>query len=186
MKIDVMKKLFTTQLLLTILIIIGLNTINISTTFAQENEPANTELDETELDEATNIDKTLAADEESWLEPEEDPVVPTRYQWMVLTGIMALFMMISIKNKAHKLTMDGEFVEYQLTKTFSVPLHKSVFKFALFLTASAALIGFGICLTIFNSVFMPDIIGVFIAGPLFAYLIHLLYLMERHHRETND
>jgi len=175
MKINTMKTSFIKQYLLACLILLSVNCFTVNT-YADEVTDTLTELSAVETD----------AEEESWLAPEEDPIVPTQYQWIGLCAIAALFMIVSIKTKAHKLTMEGEFVEYQLTKTFNVPLHKSVFKFALFLTGAAALIGFAICLTIFNSVYMPDIIGVAIAGPLFAYLIHLLYLMEKHHRESNE
>jgi len=173
MKIDAIKNLLTKQCILFCLFFWGLNFINPSV-YAQEDSKA-------EFEEILE-----AEEEEGGLEPEEDPIVPTRYQWLGLFAVTALFIIVSIKTKAHKLTMDGEFVEYQLTKTFNIPLHKSVFKFALFLTGAASLIGFAICLAIFDSVNMSDIIGVSIAGPLFAYLIHLLYLMERHHRESNE
>jgi len=173
MKIDAIKNLLMKQCLLMCLVFLGLNFTNLSV-YAQEDS-------KTELEEILEVE-----DDEAGLEPEEDPIVPTRYQWMGLFAVTALFMIVSLKTKAHKLSMDGEFVEYQLTKTFNVPLHKSVFKFALFLTGAASLIGFAICLAIFDSVNMSDIIGVTIAGPLFAYLIHLLYLMEKHHRESNE
>jgi len=175
MKIDIIKSSLVKQCLFICLILLSMSCINLSV-YADEATDTLVKL---------SAEQTDTSEEESWLEPEEDPVVPTQYQWMALCGIALLFMVVSIRSKAHKLTMEGEFVEYNITKTFSVPLHKSVFKFALFLTGAAALIGFAICLTIFNSVYMPDIIGVAIAGPLFAYLIHLLYLMERHHRESN-
>lgn len=176
MKIGVVKKLLPKQYLLISLVFLGLNLISLSI-YAQE-EAVDSKAEFEEILESEN--------EEAGLEPEEDPLVPTRYQWMGLFAVTALFIAVSIKTKAHKLSMEGEFVEYQLTKTFNVPLHKSVFKFALFLTGAASLIGFAICLAIFNSVNMSDIIGVSIAGPLFAYLIHLLYLMERHHRESGE
>jgi len=176
MKIGVIKNLLLKQCLLISLVFLGLNFINLSV-YAQEEG----------IDSKTELEEILEVeDDEAGLEPEEDPIVPTRYQWMGLFAVTALFMIVSLKTKAHKLSMDGEFVEYQLTKTFNVPLHKSVFKFALFLTGAASLIGFAICLAIFDSVNMSDIIGVTIAGPLFAYLIHLLYLMEKHHRESNE
>lgn len=171
-----MKNNYLKQFLLVCLILLGVNYFTINA-IADEATDTLTEL---------TTEAETEAEEENWLAPEEDPFIPTKYQWMALCAIAALFMIVSIKNKAHKLTMEGEFVEYSLTKTFNVPLHKSVFKFALFLTGAAALIGFAICLTIFNSVYMPDIIGVSIAGPLFAYLIHLLYLMEKQHRESNE
>jgi len=176
MKNNTLKSLIIKFCLIPGLIFICMNCHNFSV-YADEANDTLTEL---------SAEQTEATEEESWLEPEEDPIVPTRYQWMGLCAIAAIFMIISIRSRAHKLNMDGEFVEYQLTKSFNIPLHKSVFKFAIFLTGAAALIGFAICLTIFNSVYMPDIIGVSIAGPLFAYLIHLLYLMERHHRESNE
>jgi len=113
----------------------------------------------------------------------EEPIVPTKIQWLILTGIALLVGLVSYLFKAHQLTTEGELNIYPITKTFSIPLHKPIYKFMIFLTASMALIGFAICLSIYNSVFMPDIVGVSIAGPIFAYLIHLLYLMEKGRKE---
>ncbi len=128
-----------------------------------------------------NIDQTDNDNDEDEEASEtlDEPIVPTKFQWLILSGIALLVGLISYLLKAHQLTTEGELNIYPITKTFSIPLHKPIYKFMLFLTASMALIGFAICLSIYNSVFMPDIVGVSIAGPIFAYLIHLLYLMEK-------
>lgn len=126
----------------------------------------------------SSTSETIDSDDES-SETLEDPIVPTKIQWIILSGIALFVGLVSYLFKAHQLTTEGELNVYPITKTFSIPLHKPIYKFMLFLTASMALIGFAICLSIYNSVFMPDIVGVSIAGPIFAYLIHLLYLMEK-------
>jgi len=60
----------------------------------------------------------------------------------------------------------------------SLPFNAAVLRKALQVTGVLALFGFAICFAIFGAIFMPDIIGVAIAGPVFAYLVHLLYLLE--------
>lgn len=129
-----------------------------------------------ENDDSIVEDEATESEEAS---PEEEPVVPTRIQWLILSAIALVMVLVSLKFKAHQLTTEGELHIYPITKTFSIPLHPAIYKFMVFLTASMALIGFAICLSIYDSVFMPDIVGVSIAGPIFAYLIHLLYLMEK-------
>jgi len=111
-----------------------------------------------ELTDTTEAESKSSEDEESD-EPLEEPIVPTRIQWLALTGIAVLVGIVSFLFKAHQLTTEGELNIYPVTKTFSIPLHKPIYKFMLFLTASLALVS--------------------IAGPIFAYLIHLLYLMEK-------
>lgn len=135
-----------------------------------------------ELTDATE-DESKSDEDEEFEEALEEPIVPTKIQWLILTGIALLVGLVSYIFKAHQLTTEGELNIYPITKTFSIPLHKPIYKFMIFLTASMALVGFAICLTIYNSVFMPDIVGVSIAGPIFAYLIHLLYLMEKGRKE---
>lgn len=135
-----------------------------------------------ELTDTTDAESASNEDEESD-EALEEPIIPTKIQWLILTGIALLVGLVSYLFKAHQLTTEGELNIYPITKTFSIPLHKPIYKFMIFLTASMALVGFAICLTIYNSVFMPDIVGVSIAGPIFAYLIHLLYLMEKGRKE---
>jgi len=135
-----------------------------------------------ELTDTTKVESKINEDineDEETDEALEEPIVPTRIQWLILTGVALLVGLVSYLFKAHQLTTEGELNIYPITKTFSIPLHKPIYKFMIFLTASMALIGFAICLSIYNSVFMPDIVGVSIAGPIFAYLIHLLYLMEK-------
>jgi len=137
-------------------------------------------------DNLTDTTETESNDEEETSEALEDPIVPTRIQWLILTGIAVLVGIVSYFFKAHQLTTEGDLNVYPITKTFSIPLHKPIYKFMIFLTASMALVGFAICLSIYNSVFMPDIVGVSIAGPIFAYLIHLLYLMEKGRKEESE
>jgi len=64
------------------------------------------------------------------------------------------------------------------TNNFQLPFDAAVFRKATTITGVLAFIGFAMCFAIFGAIFLPDVIGVLIAGPVFAYLAHLLYILE--------
>lgn len=64
------------------------------------------------------------------------------------------------------------------SKMFSIPFDNRVYRKALMLTGLIAAAGFTGCFAMYGAIFMSDIIGTAIAGPVFAYLAHLLYLLE--------
>ena len=64
------------------------------------------------------------------------------------------------------------------SKMFNIPFDNRVYRKALMLTGLIAAAGFTGCFAMYGAIFMSDIIGTAIAGPVFAYLAHLLYLLE--------
>jgi len=61
---------------------------------------------------------------------------------------------------------------------YKLPFNKKVFKQVLPLTAILIGLGFLTCYYIYNTIFTSDIIGVTLAAPIFAYLMHLLIWIE--------
>lgn len=111
--------------------------------------------------------------------------IPTLSEWGLIT--LALLMMIysSIALGFKSISFagtGGSNIPLPGGRMFFLPFNKGVFDKSLLFTATLALIGFTICFAIYRAVFMPDIIGVAIAGPLFAYLMHLLIMSEKNRK----
>ncbi len=60
-----------------------------------------------------------------------------------------------------------------------LPVNAAILRKAFVLTAVLALLGYTMSIVFFGAIFFSDIIGVAIAGSVFAYLIHILYLIEQ-------
>ncbi len=60
-----------------------------------------------------------------------------------------------------------------------LPVNAAILRKAFVLTAVLALLGYTMSIVFFGAIFFSDIVGVAIAGPVFAYLIHILYLIEQ-------
>ncbi len=60
-----------------------------------------------------------------------------------------------------------------------LPINVAILRKAFVLTAVLALLGYTMSIVFFGAIFFSDIVGVAIAGPVFAYLIHVLYLIEK-------
>jgi len=107
------------------------------------------------------------------------PEVPTLSQWGLITLALLLATFGAITMSATKLAFAGTSTVPMPFTNINLPFNAAILRKALMLTGIAALIGFVICFAIYGAIFMPDIIGVAIAGPVFAYLMHLIYLIEK-------
>jgi len=124
-----------------------------------------------EYDAAANCDDGTCS-----IEPVD---IPTLSQWGLITLALLLATFGAVTMSATKLAFAGTSTVPMPFTNFSLPFNAAVLRKALQITGILALIGFAICFAIFGAIFMPDIIGVAIAGPIFAYLAHLIYLIER-------
>jgi len=105
-------------------------------------------------------------------------LIPTQMQWVILALILLGICILSYVFKAFRVSVEGYMVEYPFFNFFNIPFHWGIYKFMLFITSVLVMIGFIICLLVYHSVFYSDIIGTMIAGPIFAYLLHILYIVE--------
>ncbi len=62
---------------------------------------------------------------------------------------------------------------------FQLPVNAAILRKAFVLTTVLAAIGYGCSIVLFGAIFFSDIVGVAIAGSVFAYLLHLLILVEK-------
>ncbi len=62
---------------------------------------------------------------------------------------------------------------------FQLPFNAAILRKAFVLTVVLAAVGYTMSIVLFGAIFFSDIIGVAISGPVFAYLVHLLYLIEK-------
>ncbi len=107
--------------------------------------------------------------------------IPTLSEWGLITLALLLMTFGSVKMAVGNVALAGlgsRSVPMPGGNTFRLPFDAAIFRKSLTFTGILTLIGFAICFAIFGAVFMPDIIGVLIAGPVFAYLAHLLYILE--------
>lgn len=109
--------------------------------------------------------------------------ISTPIQWLIWCLMFSVIIGLAFFLKAHKIVREGDIVEYPFFSFFHVPFHLGIYKYMLFLSAIITIIGFAICLLIYNSAFSSDIIGTIFAGPIFAYLLHILYIVEEENEE---
>jgi len=109
------------------------------------------------------------------------PQIPTLSEWGLITLALLLMTLGAVKMAVGSVALAGtgsKNLPMPSGNSFRLPFDMAIFRKALNVTAILAIIGFAICFAIFGSIFIPDIIGVAIAGPIFAYLAHLLYILE--------
>jgi len=104
--------------------------------------------------------------------------IPTNSQWIILFIITLIFIVLSYFLKAFRLSKVGAIKNYNIGTFLRVPFHLNIYKYMLFLTMILVLVGFFICIYIYKSAYYSDIIGVSIAAPIFAYLLHILFIVE--------
>ena len=113
--------------------------------------------------------------------------IPTLSQWgliclaLLLLNYGSIVMINESVVFAHFSTIDLSILQKD---TYKLPFNKQIFKQVLPITAILIGLGFSICYSIYNTIFTSDIIGVMLAGPIFAYLIHLLIWMEMERKQT--
>jgi len=103
--------------------------------------------------------------------------IPTLSQWGLI--ILALLLMTIGSLKMGVVSFAGAGTStIPVGSSFKLPFNNAILRKAFMITGIMAIIGFAVCFGIYGAIFMPDLIGVAIAGPIFAYLTHLLYLLE--------
>jgi len=109
------------------------------------------------------------------------PEIPTLSEWGLITLALLLMTLGAVKMAVGSVALAGtgsKNLPMPGGNSFRLPFDMAIFRKALNITAILAIIGFAICFAIFGAIFTPDMIGVAIAGPIFAYLAHLLYILE--------
>lgn len=101
--------------------------------------------------------------------------IPTLSEWglIVLALLMMTYGTVTIASGSFSLASTGN-IKLPVANNFSLPVNKSILQHALMVTALLAIIGFVICASLYGTIFMSDIIGVAFAGPIFAYLLHIV------------
>jgi len=126
-----------------------------------------------------------ALEETAWFKvtvgEEPEVSIPTLSEWGLISLALLLMAFGTVKMAAGSVSFAGagnSSLPIPGTNNFRLPFNAAIFRKAMLITGVLALIGFAICFAIYGAIFMPDIIGVAIAGPIFAYLMHLLYVVE--------
>ncbi len=103
--------------------------------------------------------------------------IPTLSEWGLITLALLLmcFGSIVMVGNAELVTTSN----IKLGKNYQIPVNSSILNTAFLLTSILVIIGFTTSLIFFGAIFVSDIIGVAIAGPVFAYLIHILIVLEK-------
>ena len=109
--------------------------------------------------------------------------IPTLSEWGLMTLALLLMAFGSVKMAVGSLAFSGagsQNLPLPGNTSFRLPFVSAIFRKAMLFTCALAGIGFAICFALYGAIFMTDIVGFAIAGPIFAYLIHLLYVLETH------
>ncbi len=112
-------------------------------------------------------------------------IIPTLSEWGLMTLALLLMAFGSVTIAARQFALSGigsRNIPLPTGSNFSLPFNAAIFRKAMYLTMFIALIGFAICFALYSEIYGSDLIGVTIAGPIFAYLIHLLYLLEKNRK----
>ncbi len=105
--------------------------------------------------------------------------IPTLSEWGLITLALLLMSYGSVMMTAVSGSTSGGSRTVSFGgHSFAMPFDNKVYRRALMLTGLLAAGGFAGCFAIYGAIFMSDLIGVAISGPVFAYLAHLLYLLE--------
>ncbi len=103
--------------------------------------------------------------------------IPTLSEWGLITLALMLLSYGSIAMAgAGKLAGSNNM---QLPVGFNIPVNAAILRKAFAFTAILAIMGYACSIIFFGTIFFSDIVGVAIAGPVFAYLAHLLYMIEK-------
>ncbi len=107
--------------------------------------------------------------------------IPTLSEWGLIFLALLLMtygaVMVSVNSTAFQTVSAYKFNLFKQPRF--IPFCKKWFLLAAKITITIAIFGFIICFAIYGAVFTPDLIGVTLCGPLFAYLLHLLVLLEK-------
>lgn len=106
------------------------------------------------------------------------PMIPTLSEWGLILLALLLLSYGSIVLASNQVLASNTRIPMPNKQYFTLPFHKAIFRKALSITALLVFIGFSICFYIYKAIFFTDAIGVLFTAPIFAYLTHLLYLIE--------
>ena len=105
--------------------------------------------------------------------------IPTLSEWGLITLALLLMTLGSVKMAVGSVALSGSSnIPVPGMNKLRLPFDAAILRKSFSFTGILAIIGFAICFAIFGAIFLPDVIGVLVAGPVFAYLVHLLYLLE--------
>jgi len=107
--------------------------------------------------------------------------IPTLSEWGLITLALLLMTFGSVKMAVGSVALantSSRNIPVPGGSKLNLPFDSAIFRKSFMITGLLALVGFAICFAMYATVFMSDIIGVAVAGPIFAYLGHLLYLLE--------
>jgi len=118
--------------------------------------------------------------------PDSTTDIPTLSEWGLITLMLLLMSYGSIAMSAvgRLAGVTTRNVPLPGNKMFSLPFNNSVYRKALLITGLLVAGGFAASIATIGTVLMSDIIGSMIAGPVFAYLAHLLYLLETNRKKN--
>ncbi len=111
--------------------------------------------------------------------------IPTLSEWGLITLALLLMSFGAVKMAVGSVALNGvgsTNIPMPGGQSFRLPFDSVLFRRVFQFTGVVALIGFAICFALYGAIFLADIIGVAIAGPVFAYLIHLLILLEKNNK----
>ncbi len=108
--------------------------------------------------------------------------IPTLSEWgLILLALMLMsYGTLGVVASSTQISLNGN-MNIPNTR-LQLPFNKEVLVHTLMITAIIAAIGFVGSLSLYGAIFMSDIIGVSFAGPVFAYLLHLLWLVQKDHK----
>jgi|GEM_PF-4900769 len=106
------------------------------------------------------------------------PIIPTLSEWGLIFLALLLLSYGSIVLASEQVLASHTQIPMPNKQYFTLPFHKAIFRKALSMTALLVFIGFSICFYLYQAIFFSDVIGVLLTAPIFAYLTHLLYLIE--------
>lgn len=117
-----------------------------------------------------------------------DPsAIPTMSEWglILLTLLTLIFLTLSVaSNNGHLASYGLKNLSIpKMIKLLNFPTDKTVFVKAMIFVGLLALVaGIG-SLTIYGTITLVDIVGTMITGPILAYLVHLLVLINEENKE---
>ncbi len=106
--------------------------------------------------------------------------IPTLSEWGLITLMLLLmsYGSIALTATTRLAGVRNRNINLPGGKMFSLPFDNAIYRKALMITALLVAGGFVASIATIGTVLASDIIGSAIAGPVFAYLGHLLYLIE--------
>jgi len=111
----------------------------------------------------------------------EIAAVPTMSQWGLIILMLLTLTFVSITVITRQGSLAGSNRSFTMSDSMNLsnyPFNKSLFMKAFAFVGAAALIAATGTFAIYGFLTMTDIIGTMIAGPIFAYLIHLLVMVN--------